>query len=61
MLNDQGRRTVVTAWQARKQEEVTHPLLDTKLPIGLLPMIQARLLARTLRGDMEGYLPYLAK
>ncbi len=61
MLSDQGRRTVVTAWQARKQEEITHPLLDTKLPIGLLPMIQARLLARTLRGDMEGYLPYLAK
>ena len=60
-LNEKSRRTVVTAWQERKQEEVTHPLLETKLPIGLLPLIQARILARTLRGEMEGYLPYLAK
>lgn len=61
MLNDQGRRLVVTAWQERKQEEVTHPLLDSKVPLALLPFIQARFLARALRGDMDGYLPYLAK
>jgi CRISPR-associated protein Cas1 len=61
MLNDQGRRLVVTAWQERKQEEIIHPLLDSKVPLALLPHVQARLLARTLRGDMEGYLPYLAK
>ncbi|NEX20652.1 CRISPR-associated endonuclease Cas1 [Thiorhodococcus mannitoliphagus] len=61
MLNDSGRRAVVTAWQARKQEEVTHPLLESKVPLGLLPFVQARFLARTLRGDMEGYLPFLAK
>ncbi|MBK1718596.1 type I-C CRISPR-associated endonuclease Cas1c [Thiocystis violacea] len=61
MLNDTGRRAVVTAWQARKQEEVTHPLLESKLPLGLLPFVQARFLARTLRGDMDGYLPFLAK
>ncbi|WP_296807087.1 type I-C CRISPR-associated endonuclease Cas1c [Thiocapsa sp.] len=61
MLNDQGRRQVVTAWQARKQEEITHPLSETKMPLALLPFVQARILARTLRGDMEGYLPYLAK
>lgn len=61
MLNDQGRRQVVTAWQERKQEEITHPLLETKMPLALLPFVQARLLARTLRGDMESYLPYLAK
>lgn len=61
MLNDKGRRTVVTAWQERKQEEVTHPLTESKLPIGLLPFIQARFIARSVRGDMEGYLPYLAK
>jgi len=61
MLNDQSRRLVVTAWQERKQEEVTHPLLDTKVPLALLPFVQARLLARTLRGDIEGYLPYIAK
>ena len=61
LLNDSGRRAVVTAWQTRKQEEVTHPLLDHKMPIGLLPFIQARFMARTLRGEMEGYLPYLVK
>ena len=61
MLNDAGRRAVVAAWQERKQEEVAHPLLDNKVPLVLLPFVQARLLARTLRGEMEGYLPYLAK
>jgi CRISPR-associated protein Cas1 len=61
MLNDNGRRAVVTAWQERKQEEITHPLTENKIPIGLLPFIQARFMARTIRGEMEGYLPYLAK
>ena len=61
MLSDTGRRAVVAAWQARKQEEITHPLLDTKVPLGLLPFVQARFLARTLRGDMEAYLPFVAK
>lgn len=61
MLNDAGRRAVVTAWQERKQEEVTHPLMDRKMPLALLPFLQARFMARTLRGDMEGYLPFLAK
>ena len=61
MLNDKGRRIVVTAWQERKQEEITHPLTESKIPIGLLPFIQARFIARTIRGEMEGYLPYLAK
>ncbi len=61
MLNEKGRRAVVTAWQERKQEEITHPLTENKIPIGLLPFIQARFMARTIRGEMEGYLPYLAK
>ena len=61
MLGEQGRRAVVTAWQERKQEEITHPLLESKMPIGLLPMIQARFMARTIRGEMEGYLPFIGK
>lgn len=61
LLNERGRRKVVTAWQERKQEEVTHPLLETKLPLAILPLIQARFLARTLRGEMEGYLPFVTK
>lgn len=59
-LDDMGRKTVSVAYQKKKQEEITHPLLEGKVPIGLLPHIQARLLARYLRGDIEGYPPYLA-
>jgi CRISPR-associated protein Cas1 len=61
MLNDSGRRAVVTAWQERKQEEITHPLLGIKIPLGIAPFVQARLMARTVRGEMDGYLPYLPK
>ena len=58
-LDDDGRKEVVVAYQKRKQEEVTHPLLDQKIPFGLIPHIQARLLARVLRGDIEAYIPFL--
>lgn len=58
-LDDHGRKEVVVAYQKRKQEEITHPLLNQKMPLGLVPHVQARLLARTLRGDMEAYIPYL--
>jgi len=61
MLGHKGRVTVIGAWQERKQEMVTHPLLGTKLPIGLAPFVQARLMARTIRQEMECYLPYLPK
>jgi CRISPR-associated protein Cas1 len=57
-LNDKGRRTVLTAYQERKKEELTHPVTQEKTPYGLLPHVQARLLARYLRGDIEGYPPY---
>lgn len=59
MLNDDGRKTVITAFQARKQEEITHPVLGQPISIGLIPQIQARLLARYLRKDVDDYLPYL--
>jgi len=58
-LGDDGRKEVITAYQKRKQEEMTHPTLDQKMPFGLVPHIQARLLARVLRGDMEEYVPFL--
>jgi CRISPR-associated protein Cas1 len=58
-LNDDGRKTVVVAYQKRKQEEFHHPILDEKVPFGLLPHVQARLLARHLRGDLEAYTPFL--
>jgi CRISPR-associated protein Cas1 len=58
-LNEKGRKDVVAAYQKRKQEEVDHPLLADKTPIGLLPHLQARLLARYLRGDLEAYVPFV--
>ncbi len=60
-LNEPGRRAVITAWQERKQDEVFHPLVGARMPMALLTFVQARFIARVLRGDMEGYLPYLAK
>jgi CRISPR-associated protein Cas1 len=61
LMNDETRRSVSIAWQEKKQEKLTHPLLDAEVPLGLLPQIQARLLARTLRGETEGYLPFVAR
>ena len=61
MMDDDTRKTVLVAWQKRKQEEITHPFLNEKVQIGLLPYIQALLLARYLRGDLKGYPPFLAK
>jgi CRISPR-associated protein Cas1 len=61
LLNDVGRKTVIAAYQSRKQEEVTHPVLQQSVPIGLLPHLQARLLARHLRGDVKHYVPYLLR
>lgn len=58
-LVDDGRKEVIVAYQKRKQEEITHPFLDQKMPLGLVPHIQARLFARVLRGDMDEYIPFL--
>lgn len=60
-LGEEGRKLVVVAYQTRKQEEILHPLLEQKVPLGLVPHIQARLLARVLRGDMEDYVPFLQR
>lgn len=60
-LNDEGRKTVVLAYQSRKKEEITHPLTEQKMPLGLVPLIQARLLARAIRGEMQGYMPFLTR
>lgn len=60
LLNDAGRRTVLAAYQTRKQQMVGHPFLKEKTPLGLVPHLQARLLARHLRGDLPDYPPYLS-
>ena len=61
MLNEQGKRVFLKSWQERKKETLTHPFLQEKLPWGLVPFIQALLLARYLRGDLDAYPPFLWK
>jgi CRISPR-associated protein Cas1 len=58
-LTEGGRRTVAAAYQKRKQEEVHHAVADQRPPLGLVPHVQARLLARHLREDLEAYPPFL--
>lgn len=61
LLNEDGRKIVLVAWQKRKQEETIHPYLGEKMPIGLLFHIQARLLSRYLRNDLDAYPPFFWK
>ncbi len=61
LLSDESRRTVLRQWQARKKEQILHPFLKEKIPWGLIPYVQALLLARCLRGDLEAYPPFLWK
>ncbi len=60
-LSADGRKIFLTKWQERKRETITHPFLGEKLYWGLVPYVQALLLARTLRGDLDGYPPFLWK
>lgn len=61
LLSDEGRKTVLTAWAERKKEERRHPFLEERAPLGLLPHLQAQLLARHLRGDLDAYPPWFWK
>ncbi|KQN97859.1 type I-C CRISPR-associated endonuclease Cas1c [Paenibacillus sp. Leaf72] len=61
LLKPDLKKELITAWQKRKREEIRHPFLDEVIPIGLLPYSQALLLARTIRGDLEEYPPFLWK
>jgi CRISP-associated protein Cas1 len=60
-LRDDARKTVVVAFQERKQDALTHPLLAESVPLGLVPLVQARLMARCMRGEADTYLPFSAK
>ncbi len=61
VMDDKTRKEVLVAYQKRKQEELQHPFIDEKVALGLLPYIQALLLSRYLRGDLDGYPPYFWK
>ncbi len=58
---DDTRKTLLKAWQTKKQEIITHPFLQEKLEWGLVPYAQAMLLARFIRGDLDGYPPFMWK
>jgi CRISPR-associated protein Cas1 len=59
VMSDATRKEVLIAWQLRKQEEVVHPFLGERIPFGLVPHVQALLLARHLRGDLDAYPPFI--
>jgi len=61
LMDDETRKALLIAYQKRKQEEIMHPYLGEKVEFGLLPFVQALLLARHLRGDLDGYPPFLWK
>ncbi len=61
LLNAKGRKTLLVAYQERKKETLNHPVIEQQVEIGLIPLLQARFLARHLRGDTEAYVPYLHK
>jgi CRISPR-associated protein Cas1 len=61
VMDDETRKEVLSAYQKRKQEEIQLPFLGEKVPLGMLPYIQAMLMARYLRGDLDAYPPFLWK
>lgn len=61
LLNEKGRTKVLEQWQKRKQEEILHPYLNERIKIGLLPHVQAMLLNRYIRGDLDMYPAFLMK
>ena len=61
LLDGDARKAVVVAYQERKKEELTHALLAETVPLGLVPLVQARLLARHVRGESPAYVPFASR
>ncbi len=61
VLDDKARKQVLIAYQKRKQDELRHPFTGERVTIGLIPFLQARLLARYIRGDLDAYPPFTWK
>jgi CRISPR-associated protein Cas1 len=60
-MTDEARKTLLVAYQKRKQDEIMHPFLNERIPMGLVFHVQAMLMARWLRGDLDGYPPFVWK
>lgn len=61
IMDDETRQSVLSQWQTRKQETIKHPFLDEKVEWGMVPYVQALLLARYVRGDLDEYPPFMWK
>ena len=61
LMREDARKKLLSEWQKRKKEEITHPFLGEKIEWGLVPYVQATLLARTIRGDLDRYPPFFWK
>jgi len=61
VFKDEARKKVIGAYVERKREEIQHPAFQQKTPIGLLPHIQAKILARVIRGELQEYSAYIFK
>ena len=61
LMTDEGRKSILTAWQEKKKETLTHPFLNEKMEWGMVPFVQSLMLARYLRGDLDSYPPFLWK
>ncbi|MGI6361765.1 MAG: type I-C CRISPR-associated endonuclease Cas1c [Bacillota bacterium] len=61
LLTDERRRKLLDSWQKQKKEKIRHPIINEKIEIGLIPYVQAQLMARFLRGDVEEYPPFLCR
>ena len=61
LMDDDARKRILTEWQERKKDTITHPFLNEKVEWGMVPFVQSMLLARYLRGDLEEYPPFFWK
>ena len=61
LLKDKARKEMLVAWQERKREEIMHPFLQERMSVGMLCHMQARLLARYIRGDLDAYPPFTVR
>ena len=61
LMTDSCRKELVSSWQNRKKEMITHPYIGEKIPIGLLPYVQAMLMARYIRGEVDDYPVFLVQ
>lgn len=61
LMTDEGRKKIIDAWQTRKQQEIMHPYFEERISVGLIAYAQAMLLARCIRGDIDGYPAFVMK